>query len=156
MKEIQLTHGKVALVDDEDFEFLNQWKWCYHNGGYAVRADYTSGKHKLITMHRVVNKTLKDLQTDHINRNKLDNRKENLRSCTSSENNKNTTSRKGSTSKYLGVSSYKRSNKWKSNIWICGKSKHLGYYISEKEAALAYNEAALKYHGKFANLNIVE
>jgi len=73
MKRIKLTQEKVALVDDADFEFLNQWKWFYHQTGYAKSC------HRY--MHRLINKTPKGFHTDHINRNKLDNRKSNLRYC---------------------------------------------------------------------------
>ena len=86
MKTIPLTQGKVAIVDDEDYTWLMQWKW-HSSYGYAMRRERTwSGKQKGIFMHRVVNKTPLGLETDHINRNKLDNRKENLQSVTHQEN----------------------------------------------------------------------
>ena len=90
MKKIKLTKGKYALVDDADFSRLNQWKWCYNENGYATR-----GTHKRIngerisinySMHRLINKTPDNLFTDHINRNKLDNRKSNLRTITHQQN----------------------------------------------------------------------
>ncbi len=105
MKKIPLTQGKFALVDDEDFEYLNQWKWKFLSG-YAARK---KGK-KTIYMHRLVNNTLDNKSTDHINMNKSDNRKENLRSSTSSQNKFNRDSMGGS-SKYKGVSWNKKREK---------------------------------------------
>jgi len=93
---------------------------------------------------------------DHANRNRLDNHIENLREANNSENCKNRRSAKGSTSIYLGVSWYSRYSKWKSGIKEYNKtSHHIGYFISEEEAALAYNKMAVKLHGEFANLNII-
>lgn len=108
-KEIQLTQGKVAIVDDDDFEYLSQWKWQagrQKNIGsfYAVRTDKGGGKKNTILMHRVVMKTPSNLQCDHIHHNTLDNRKSELRNCTRSENQRN---RRGPTIKsvtgHLGV-----------------------------------------------------
>lgn len=91
---------------------------------------------------------------DHIDRNTLNDRIENLRAATKAENAKNSHSRKNSTSKYLGV--YKKRNKWAAEIRHEGKRKHLGHFNDEKEAALAYNLAATYCHKEFANLNIIE
>ena len=88
MKLIQLTKGKQAIVDDDDYEELNQFKW-YSNNGYVCRAIKINGVYKTIPLHRTVNKTPIGLETDHINRNKLDNRKSNLRSVSRSINNFN-------------------------------------------------------------------
>ena len=85
MKEIPLTRGKFALVDDEDYEWLSQWKWYCSTTGYAVRGC----KNRILYMHREIAKTKPGMLTDHINRNKLDNRKENLRFCSHRENMKN-------------------------------------------------------------------
>jgi hypothetical protein len=75
MKKIPLTQGKFAIVDDEDFEYLNRWKWYFAPVGYATRGDgHGRGNRTVVYMHRVVNKTTGGLVTDHINRNKLDNR----------------------------------------------------------------------------------
>lgn len=157
MKKISLSQGRFALIDAEDFEFLNQWEWCYSRG-YALRNEYIGmidGKQKAkrIPMHRLVNKTPDDLQTDHINGDKLDNRKCNLRSCTSSQNHMNKKSPKNSTSKYKGVHWYKKGKKWKSEIRINKKGQYLGYFKSEIEAAKAYNKAAIELFGEFAKLN---
>jgi hypothetical protein len=95
-------------------------------------------------------------QIDHINNVRDDNRIENLREATSSQNGRNKTSAKGSSSKYLGVYWHKATNKWRAKIQVDGVTLHLGLFITEKDAARAYNEAAKKYHGEYANLNIIE
>lgn len=146
MKRIKLTQGKYALVDDEDFEYLNQFKWCFDNG-YAIRGT-NPGK---IWMHRVINKTLNDLETDHINNNRLDNRKLNLRSATHKENCRN---QKLHVKKdFKGVVWFNLRSKWKARIIVNGKEIYLGLFDNKKVAALKYNEAAKKYFGIFANFN---
>lgn len=155
MKEIKLTQNKVALVDDEDFERLSQYKWHaikIHRSWYARRA--ANGKR--IYMHRELINTEQGYFIDHINRNGLDNRRQNIRACSISENNRNTSSHKGSSSKYLGVYWDSNKNKWKASISYKNKVIHLGRYSIETQAALAYNLAAAKYFGEFANLNIIQ
>lgn len=158
MKKIKLTQGKFALVDDEDFEYLNQWKWYFSDTGYAIRKEYIGGgrknqKQKIIRMHRIINKTPDSFYTDHINSDKLDNRKENLRNSSMLQNNLNTTKRKNCTSKYKGVHWDRLNNKWRVCIDINKRTIHAGRFLSEIEAAKAYNGLAIKYHGKFAKLN---
>lgn len=91
---------------------------------------------------------------DHVNLNHTSDLVENLRAANKSKNNKNTSSRIGSTSKYLGVCFLR--GKWQSNIWINNKSLTLGRFTVESEAALAYNRAAVMHHKEFANLNIIK
>ena len=162
MKKIPLSQGKFALVDDCDYDYLMQWKWHYHkhhsNGGYAIRTDRTNGKQRAVHMHRVIleRKGFKNFaQTDHRNQNKLDNRRGNLRPATASQNKCNNSKNKNNTSGYKSVSWDKRREKWRAQIMINRKNKFLGYYDDPREAARAYNEAALKYHGEFAVLNEV-
>ena len=102
--------------------------------------------------HFIIGKPEKGLQTDHINRNGLDNRKVNLRKCTSAENNCNVEKRT-SGSKYKGVYWYNERKMFRANINVNKKYIFLGYYNTELDAAIAYNNAALKYHGEFACLN---
>ena len=154
--EIELTKGKFSTVDDDDFEYLSQWKWHCNSNGYASRSTYYKkdcGKRsvKTIHMHRVVNETKDSLQTDHINGDKLDNRKENLRSCTNSQNQMNRRNDKNESSKFKGVYRYK--DKWGARIKKDKKSKHLGFFKSEKEASVEYDKAAKEYFGEFARLN---
>ena len=159
MREILLTQGQVALVDDSDFEFLSQWKWCarYSNGHWdALRSSRTKdGKCYTIKMSRqILGLELGDKrQGDHQNHNTLDNRRDNLRICTNQENNMNRMSNQNSSSKFKGVSWYERCKKWQVHIQIDGGRKHIGYFNKEKNAALAYDAAAIREFGEFAHLN---
>lgn len=156
MKEIQLTQGYVALVDDADYDFLMQWKWHANrnkNKVYAMRAIHKDGKTKLYGMHRqILGLTDPSICGDHLDGDGLNNQRHNLRACTSQENVRNSKSR-GGTSRYKGVSWYPRRNKWVAYITGGGKRKTIGYFGSEQEAAMAYNKYAPVYHGEFAALN---
>jgi hypothetical protein len=153
MKEIQLTQGQVAKVDDGDYEYLNQWNWYYHKG-YAVRVDKRIlGKQKTIKMHGVIMDTPTDLETDHINHDRLDNRRDNLRVVTHAQNQMNKKKQIDNTSGYKGVSWHKQKNKWIAKIQVVNRQKHLGCFTDMIEAAKAYDAAAIKYFGEFAVLN---
>lgn len=157
MKQIKLTQGKVALVDDEDFELLNQWKW-YANKKcgfcYAVRHfKAISGKRdKKSMLHRQIMNCPEGLEIDHINHNGLDNKKSNLRICTRSQNQPNQKAKKHS-SKYKGVSWHKASKKWQAMIVYNNRQIYIGLFDSEIEAAKAYDKKALELFGEFACLN---
>src|SRR3990167_10013470 len=149
MKKIKLTQGKYALVDAEDFDWLNQWKWHF-DGNYAVRSVYLGkidGKyrHKTIWMHRLINETLAEFETDHINKNKLDNQKNNLRIVTSQQNNFNRAIQKNNSSGHQGISWFKRDSKWRAHIKFNRIVKHLGYFSNIKDAISARKEAELLY-----------
>lgn len=158
---IKLSQEKETIVDNEDFDKLSIYKWHYNetsqDRGYAQRSSHvriSKGKYtcKTTYLHREILNT-EDI-VDHINGNTLDNRKCNLRKCTQQENARNTTSRKGSSSKYLGVHKHKLTGKWRSQIKLeNGKRKSLGLFWSEKDAARSYDKAASEYFGDFANLN---
>jgi hypothetical protein len=154
MKEIELTQGYVAIVDDEDYEYLSQWKWFASRNAtgryYAVRNE---GKNQ-IRMHREILKAPKGMEVDHINTNTLFNVKKNLRICTRAENAKNLSKPKNNTSGYKGVSRDRR--KWKAYIGLNNKKIHIGMFSSPKEAARAYDEKAKELFGKFAKLNFSE
>ena len=154
-RKIPLTQGKHAIVDDEDYEFLNQWKWYVSDKGYARRNAYIGDrKQKTILMHRVINKTPDGMHTDHVNMNPLDNRKGNLRACSMSQNNMNRR-KHGSfrTSSFKGVRFEERINKYRAVICIDGRQTHLGVFAKEEDAAKAYNDAAIVKFGKFAQVN---
>lgn len=160
MKLIPLTKGQFAQVDDEDFDYLNQFKWrCVNN--YAVREDYAhikkggNGKTVSTSIHREILKAADGQIIDHIDRNGLNCQKSNLRFANRSQNGANRKSTAGSTSKYLGVHFDKWSGKWRAAITYNKKCLNLGRFNCEVEAAKKYNEAAIEYHGEFANLNNV-
>jgi hypothetical protein len=157
MKEITLANNKgVALIDDEDFELVSKYKWSIHPCRYAQAWILINSNKKRVLMHRLI-LGLVDVRsdTDHVNHNKLDNRKCNLRICNRSDNAKNRTP--SGRSKYLGVTFYKVENgsreRMRAMIRIKGKYTHIGSYDTEELAARAYDEAANLHHGEFANLN---
>lgn len=154
-KQIKLTQNKVALVDDEDYEWLNQFKWyaCKYGVQYYALRKYPR-KQKILYMHREILKlTPNDGKlSDHINHNGLDNRRNNLRIVTRIENQWNRRSFKGE-SKYRGVSKYKRSNKWRARLTRLDKEYYLGYFDNEIYAAKAYDRKAKEIFGEFAVLN---
>ena len=138
MKKIKLTQSKFALVDD-DFEWLNQWKWKFDSTtGYACRTLYPKGK---VYMHTLINETIGDLQTDHINRDKLDNRQSNLRTVTSTENSRNTEISVINTSGYKGVSFNKGRSLWEAYIHNNYKKINLGLFKDIDKAILARQRA---------------
>lgn len=154
MKKIPLTQGKVALVDDEDFEELSKYKWHAHKqcGGtfYAGRNQkLANGKYRYIHMHKEIMNTPDDMHTDHINHNGLDNRRENLRVCTSSQNMMNRLKHSNNTSGFKGVSFHSRDKKWQAGIRLNTKRIHLGYFTDKLSAIMAYREACVQYHKEF-------
>jgi hypothetical protein len=161
MKEISLTQGKVALVDDSDYEYLNQWKWCASKARrtyYAFRRMEKDGKITVGTMHQFLMNQSKGLQVDHIDDNGLNNQRGNLRVCTNQENHMKTQiqrTAKGNkkSSNYKGVSSIAGAGKWRARIHLNGNEKYLGRFSSERDAAVAYNDAANKLFGEYARLN---
>lgn len=160
MKKIKLTKGMYAKVDDEDFETLNKMKWLalgYNKKCYAARnGKMVNGcRDSIILMHRAIMGDKKGVHYDHINGDTMDNRKENLRVATLSQNMMNRKSNKGSSSQYKGVSWYKNGGKWRAYIKLNKKLIALGYYSKEEDAALAYNKKAIELFGEYAKLNIV-
>lgn len=161
MKEIKLTQGQVAVVDDADFDWLNQWKWYAHKHPrgrcfYAIRNTYKDAKHQTIKMHRLIlGITDPKVLCDHKDGDGLNNQRSNLRPCTITENNRNIAPKRCGFSQYKGVTHIKKTGKWKVRIHYDSKDRHIGHYDTAEEAAIAYNEAATRHHGEFAYINHV-
>lgn len=161
MKKIKLTQGKYALVDDEDFEFISNWKWQLikgRNTNYAKTQNWDKNKKSMsppIYMHRLILKLKKGEFCDHINRNGLDNRRKNLRNSTNKQNLANTGKSKNNTSGFKGVSITANGKKWNARIMINRKSKHLGNFINKIDAAKAYDNEAKKIYKNYAKLNLL-
>lgn len=149
---IPLTQGQNAIVDTEDYEWLNQSNW-YAQWNRLTESFYAQSNIKdiKIIMHRLLLGCGHGEQGDHKNRNSLDNRKQNLRKCTNSQNKANTRRIKTGKSGFIGVTRCKR--KWKARIGINRKSINLGYFRTPEEAAKKRDKAAIKFHGEFAVLN---
>lgn len=145
--------GKSAIVDDEDFEWLNQSKWYLSPRGYSCSKTGGRKNQKTIYMHKLISGSSIGLKVDHINGNKLDNRRENLRICTHAENIRNSKIQVNNTSGFKGVSWNKDKNKYKAYINIKRKQIFLGYFDKKIEAAMIYNKAALEHFKEFARLN---
>lgn len=150
--KIPLSNGEFALVDAIDAEACLARNWCKTEDGYARQTITSNGKKHSLFMHRFV--LAVDSLVDHINGNGLDNRRSNLRLATKMQNAWNCFPRDGS-SKFKGVSWYSSGNKWRAQITIHKKRKHLGYFISEEDAAAAYDVEAIKHFGEYARLNLL-
>lgn len=155
MRELQI-HGGIAIVDDEDYEMLSKYKWHVDNNGYA-KNNYRVGKKTYSRrMHRLVMNAQKGELIDHENQNKLDNRKTNLRRATQSQNRTNAKMREDNTSGFRGVDWIESRKKFQARVTHERKQHFLGFFDTAKEAALAYNRAALEFHGEFAFQNKIE
>jgi hypothetical protein len=162
VKRIKLTQGKYALIDDEDYDYLSQWKWYCHDDKrgnvYALRNSYINRQHINIKMHRVIMPVPKKLVVDHINGNGLDNRKQNLRIATKMQNSRNSNQPKNyRSSVFKGVTIHKRKNGtigWRARIGVKYKVISLGVFETPEQAAETYNLAATKYYKQFARLNL--
>ena len=161
MKTIPLTQGKEALVDDEDYEWLSQWKWCAirepsSGAFYAVRnSAKMNGKRSNppIRMHRLILGLVPydEREVDHKNpSDTLDNRRQNLRICNSAQNKWNSRKRKDNTSGCKGVAYVSKREKWQARIYCNNKMVWLGYHPTKLEAEERYREAASRLHGEFA------
>lgn len=159
MRQIQLTQGKTVIVDDQDYEWLNKWKWYAKQSWYTfyatrlIRISKNERRHEW--MHRLILGLCSDdrRQCDHRDGDGLNNRRSNLRVCLHAENGRNRRKRAAATSIYKGLYWNRRDRKWYSQIKLRGKLRHLGVFDSEIEAAKAYDRAATIYHRDFAFTN---
>lgn len=156
MKQIELGKGYFALVDDEDFVRLCEKTWwpfvVKYKGDCWVYAATNIGTGSNLLMHRfILGVTDPDIHVDHINGNRVDNRRCNVRLCEHGENMMNRRRPRNNKSGFKGVE--KRGNGWRAKITVRNHVIHIGQFVSGEEAAKAYDEAALKYHGEFARLN---
>jgi hypothetical protein len=161
MKEIPLTQGKVALVDDGDYDYLSQWEWYANKGGntfYAKRNISIRGKQTQIKMHRVILQVKEEDYVDHKDHNGLNNQRYNIRVSSRDGNEHNRGKRSNNTTGYKGVVQDKRrvSTTYEARITVNGERVYLGRFAAVEEAARAYDEAAKKLHGEFACLNFPE
>lgn len=145
MKLIPLTQGRSALVDDDDYDNIKYHAWFMHLG-YVVRREHGHGS-PILRMSRIITNCPDGSSVDHINGDKLDNRKENLRICTQSDNNKNRRINNNNTSGFKGVA--RNGRQWRAYI----ANTHIGNFNTPEEAARAYDRVALELFGEFAKLN---
>jgi hypothetical protein len=153
---IPLTRGRFAKVDPEDYPWLAQFRWhCKTSAtaAYAVRTVTEAGRTRRIYMHRQIMNTPDHLVCDHVNHDGLDDRRANLRNCTTAQNNANRRPRARTTSRFIGVSWDRARRKWAAHIKKGGKQKNLGLFDDEIAAARARDTAARKLHGPYAKLN---
>lgn len=151
MSEIELTRGKVAIVDDERFAELYPFTWQCNAGGYATRAESRDGKDITIYMHKQIMGCLDEV--DHKNGNTLDNRIENLRMCHHWQNGGNRKLNKNASSGFKGITWHEKTGKWMAQITCQGKRRHIGLFSNRLEAARAYDSAAVELFGEFASTN---
>ncbi len=148
MKKISLSKRRFVIVDDEDFDLVSRCGWWISDTGYATN----NRGGKIVRMHRLILNPKKGEYVDHINRNKLDNRRENLRTCTNGQNTMNQPKKSQNTSGFKGVTRHS-ATRWLAQIKVNYKNNYLGLFKFKRDAAKAYNEAALLHYGEFAYLN---
>jgi hypothetical protein len=152
IRRIPVGGGLYAYVDAADYEELSRYKWSCNNSGYAARRE----KGKVILMHRQIMRPPKGKIVDHIDRNRLNDCRSNLRICSEVENKQNQAKRLGCTSRFKGVYYYKKSGKWCARITFWGKASWLGCFDDEVKAARAYDRKAVELFAGFAQLNFPE
>lgn len=159
MKEIPLTQGYVALVDDDDYKWLSQYNWSVKHASdglvkYAQKSHRKEdGRRTIIKMHRLIMDAKPGDIIDHADQNGLNNQRSNLRFATASQNSMNGPKRSRNTSGYIGVSWDKAREKWEAHIKIDKRKKMLGRFDSAEDAAIVRDQAARIHYGEYAVLN---
>lgn len=158
MKTIALTHGKAATVDDQDYDWLMQWKWYAEKGGctfYAVRDEPRgqNGKRLRVRMHREIAAVAGLPEVDHWDGDGLNNQRLNLRPCTTTQNQGNSKKQTGRSSRFKGICWRNDRHRWQVGIHVNSKFVYLGLFDGETEASRAYDRAAGEHFGEFAKLN---
>lgn len=155
---VLLTQNVSTVLNTEDWVNLNQILWYAHKGSlgtfYACATKYPNGKQTRLAIHREIMRPQIGMVVDHINHNTLDNRKSNLRVCTPQQNQFNQQRKHTTRPGRKGVYFFKKTGKWDSQICLDGRNKHLGYFLTDIEAAQAYDNAAKTHFGEFACLNL--
>lgn len=148
--------GRVAVVDDEDYDLVMQYRWWAWERAQGERRPYGPYAQGGPAGHRVYMHTLITgyARTDHVNHNGLDNRRSNLRDASVAQNNHNQRPRRTGSSSYKGVTWHRGAHKWQASIKVDGRTTYLGLFASEKDAALAYDQAALRAYGEYAFINL--
>ena len=143
---IYTSKGESFIIDKDDYEKVKGYRWYKDCNGYIV------SRHSALFLHRLITNCESDKVVDHINHDKQDNRKANLRICTRAENNKNHILSKSNTSGITGVCWSNAKNKYRAYICINGKQKSLGYYSDIGKAVEARKQAEAKYYKEFAQI----
>jgi len=149
--EVEVSGGKaIAIVDDQDYDRVNQYQWTLTTEGYAQAM--IDGR--IVLMHRfIIGDSVDDKVGDHINGQRLDNRRCNLRPCTQAQNMRNKRKHRNATSRFIGVIWWEPDKKWRASIGLDRKQYYIGAFEDEVEAARAYDALARKHHKEFASLN---
>ena len=151
MASVFTNSGKEILIDEEDLAWATQFTWYVTDTGYAYRSVRVAGKSKNIRMHRELLSATKGVDVDHINGNRVDNRRTNLRLCSRSNNLKNKTKRRcDNRSGITGVFQHKQTGKWAVQIQVDGKPRHVGLFATLDEAKVARKDIEAKLYGEFA------
>lgn len=153
MKIVKLTQNRYTFVSNIDYDIVSKHNWSVNSCNYVSCYAYVNGKRTFLTLHKLIMNTPYGMEVDHINGNRFDNRRSNLRLCTHSQNCVNRKSKIEPKSGFRGVGFHYGTNKWRAVIKVNQKKISLGLYFAKEEAARAYNLAALRYFGEFAWLN---
>lgn len=145
---LPVADGRLAIVDAADYDRASRVRW---RGGNGYIRGHLNGVD--IQLHRFILRYSGKQEIDHINGSILDNRRSNLRICTRKQNRRNRRLSSANTSGYKGVSFIR--GRWRTTIGVDGKATYLGTFSTPEAAAHAYNEAAVKYFGEFARLNVI-